>query len=59
MMVSITRSAEEGWSPVVKPVNGVWPPEQQTITDPTGTGGLVTPRTAAWVALARLDARRD
>ena len=36
-----------------QPVNGVWPPEQQTITDPTGTGGLVTPRTAAWVALAR------
>jgi hypothetical protein len=36
-----------------QPVNGVWPPEEQTITDPTGTGGLVTPRTAAWVALAR------
>jgi hypothetical protein len=36
-----------------KPVNGVWPPEQQTVTDPTGTGGLVTPRTAAWVAKAR------
>jgi hypothetical protein len=35
------------------PVNGVWPEEQQTITDPTGTGGLVTPRTAAWVATAR------
>ncbi|MEV6412209.1 hypothetical protein [Kribbella sp. NPDC051718] len=36
-----------------QPINGVWPPEQQTIADPTGTGGLVTPRTAAWVALAR------
>jgi hypothetical protein len=35
------------------PVNGVWPEEQQTVTDPTGTGGLVTPRTAAWVAAAR------
>lgn len=36
-----------------QPVNGVWPNEDQTITDPTGTGGMVTPRTAAWVALAR------
>jgi hypothetical protein len=36
-----------------QPVNGVWPEEQQTVTDPTGTGGLVTPRTAAWVAEAR------
>jgi hypothetical protein len=36
-----------------KPVNGVWPPQQATVTDPTGTGGMVTPRTAAWVALAR------
>lgn len=36
-----------------KPVNGVWPPEEQTVTDPTGTGGMVTPRTAAWVAQAR------
>ncbi|HEY0692117.1 MAG TPA: hypothetical protein VGD71_24125 [Kribbella sp.] len=36
-----------------KPVNGVWPPEQATVTDPTGTGGMVTPRTAAWVAQAR------
>lgn len=35
-----------------KPINGVWPPEEATITDPTGTGGMVTPRTAAWVALA-------
>jgi len=36
-----------------QPVNGVWPPQEQTITDPTGTGGMVTPRTAAWIALAR------
>jgi hypothetical protein len=36
-----------------QPVNGVWPEQQQTVTDPTGTGGLVTPRTAAWVAEAR------
>lgn len=35
-----------------KPVNGVWPPEEATVTDPTGTGGMVTPRTAAWVAQA-------
>ncbi|WUJ68459.1 hypothetical protein OG809_25520 [Kribbella soli] len=36
-----------------KPVNGVWPQQKATVTDPTGTGGLVTPRTAAWVAAAR------
>ncbi|GAA1163240.1 hypothetical protein GCM10009630_71640 [Kribbella jejuensis] len=36
-----------------KPVNGVWPEQTATIKDPTGTGGLVTPRTAAWVAEAR------
>ena len=36
-----------------KPVNGVWPEQKATVTDPTGTGGLVTPRTAAWVAAAR------
>jgi hypothetical protein len=36
-----------------KPVNGVWPPQEATVTDPTGTGGMVTPRTAAWVAGAR------
>jgi hypothetical protein len=35
-----------------RPINGVWPPEDATVTDPTGTGGLVTPRTAAWVAQA-------
>jgi hypothetical protein len=36
-----------------QPVNGVWPEQQATVTDPTGTGGKVTPRTAAWVAEAR------
>lgn len=36
-----------------KPINGVWPEQKATVTDPTGTGGLVTPRTAAWVAEAR------
>lgn len=36
-----------------KPVDGNWPPEDQTVPDPTGTGGLLTPRTAAWVAAAR------
>ena len=36
-----------------QPVNGVWPDEQATVTDPSGTGGMVTPRTAAWVARAR------
>lgn len=36
-----------------KPINGVWPEQQATVTDPTGTGGMVTPRTAAWVAEAR------
>ena len=36
-----------------QPINGVWPPERATVTDPSGTGGRVTPRTAAWVAQAR------
>ncbi|TCC33714.1 hypothetical protein [Kribbella sindirgiensis] len=36
-----------------RPINGVWPPQTASVTDPTGTGGLVTPRTAAWVAQAR------
>ncbi|NEA33437.1 hypothetical protein [Streptomyces sp. SID13031] len=36
-----------------QPVNGVWPPQEQTVTDPTGTGGMVTPRTALWVSQAR------
>ena len=36
-----------------QPVNGVWPDQQATVTDPSGTGGMVTPRTAAWVAEAR------
>jgi hypothetical protein len=34
-------------------VNGVWQPESQSVADPTGTGGMVTLRTAAWVAKAR------
>ena len=36
-----------------RPVNGVWPPQEATVTDPTGTGGMVTPRTALWVGQAR------
>ncbi|WP_350281744.1 hypothetical protein [Kribbella sp. HUAS MG21] len=36
-----------------KPVDGTWPPEDQSVPDPTGTGGMLTPRTAAWVAAAR------
>ncbi|NIK60824.1 hypothetical protein [Kribbella shirazensis] len=36
-----------------KPTAGNWPPEDQTVPDPTGTGGMLTPRTAAWVAAAR------
>ncbi|MFB6724614.1 hypothetical protein ACFCV3_30840 [Kribbella sp. NPDC056345] len=36
-----------------RPINGVWPPQTASVTDPTGTGGLVTQRTAAWVAQAR------
>lgn len=36
-----------------RPVDGVWPPQTASVTDPTGTGGLVTQRTAAWVAQAR------
>ncbi|WP_371401109.1 hypothetical protein OHA10_24465 [Kribbella sp. NBC_00662] len=35
-----------------KPINGVWPPEDASVTDPSGTGGLVTPRMAAWVSQA-------
>lgn len=35
------------------PIAGRWPPEAQNVPDPTGTGGMVTPRTAAWVARAR------
>lgn len=37
-----------------KPVNGVWPPQRASVTDPTGTGGLVTERTALWVGQARV-----
>ncbi len=33
-----------------RPINGVWPPETASISDPTGTGGLITPRMAAWVS---------
>jgi hypothetical protein len=36
-----------------RPINGVWPPEAATVTDPTGTGGKVTPRTAQWVGKIR------
>jgi hypothetical protein len=36
-----------------EPINGVWPPQEQTVTDPTGTGGMVTPRLALWVGQAR------
>jgi hypothetical protein len=36
-----------------KPIAGNWPPEVQSVPDPTGTGGMLTPRTAAWVAKAR------
>ncbi|WP_406057328.1 hypothetical protein [Kribbella sp. NBC_00889] len=35
------------------PINGVWPEQKASVTDPSGTGGLVTPRTAAWTAEAR------
>jgi hypothetical protein len=34
-------------------VDARWPQEEATVVDPTGTGGMVTPRTAAWVALIR------
>jgi hypothetical protein len=36
-----------------KPISGVWPAQRASVTDPTGTGGLVTPRTALWVQMAR------
>ncbi|HET6295711.1 MAG TPA: hypothetical protein VFG33_20160 [Kribbella sp.] len=36
-----------------RPLNGVWPPQAATVSDPTGTGGMVTPRTALWVSQAR------
>jgi hypothetical protein len=36
-----------------RPINGVWPPEDASITDPTGTGGLITPRMAAWITQAQ------
>lgn len=34
-------------------VDGRWPEETQSVPDPTGTGGLVTPRTAAWITAVR------
>jgi hypothetical protein len=36
-----------------RPIAGNWPPEIQSVPDPTGTGGMLTPRTAAWVGKAR------
>jgi hypothetical protein len=36
-----------------KPINGVWPLQTATVSDPTQTGGMVTPRTALWVKAAR------
>lgn len=52
--VSALDNCDEGGGLISgRPVNGVWPPQQATISDPTGTGGMVTPRTAAWIALAR------
>ncbi|MGW6195108.1 hypothetical protein ACWF0M_03065 [Kribbella sp. NPDC055110] len=37
-----------------RPTAGHWPAEVQSVPDPTGTGGLLTPRTAAWVQAARV-----
>lgn len=34
-------------------IDALWPEEAATVVDPTGTGGMVTPRTAAWVGLIR------
>jgi hypothetical protein len=34
-------------------LDGRWPEETQSVPDPTGTGGLVTPRTAAWIVAIR------
>ncbi|MGW7682772.1 hypothetical protein ACWGID_18680 [Kribbella sp. NPDC054772] len=36
-----------------RPIAGQWPAEVQSVPDPTGTGGLLTPRMAAWVQGAR------
>lgn len=36
-----------------KPINGVWPVQNATVIDPTGTGGKITPRTALWVKAVR------
>jgi hypothetical protein len=38
---------------VGRAINGVWPEQSASVVDPTGTGGMVTPRTAAWVAAVR------
>ncbi|MFG1820575.1 hypothetical protein ACGFIF_42930 [Kribbella sp. NPDC049174] len=36
------------------PINGTWPPEPcSVVPDPTNGRGCVTPRTAAWIALAK------
>ncbi|MEV8372542.1 hypothetical protein AB0P21_07375 [Kribbella sp. NPDC056861] len=37
-----------------RPIAGTWPPEEQSVPDPTVPGGMLTPRTAAWVAKAKL-----
>jgi hypothetical protein len=36
-----------------KPIDGVWTEQTATVEDPTGTGGMVTPRTALWIKAAR------
>jgi hypothetical protein len=36
-----------------RPIAGVWPPETQSVPDPTVRGGMLTPRTAAWVNSAK------
>ncbi|WP_133803122.1 hypothetical protein [Kribbella caucasensis] len=41
-----------------RPIAGNWPTEQQSVPDPTGTGGMVTPRTAAWVRAAQAALQR-
>jgi hypothetical protein len=49
----VTKCDDGGGLIQGRPVNGVWPPQEPSVSDPTGTGGLVTQRTAAWVAEAR------
>jgi hypothetical protein len=36
-----------------RPIAGNWPPEVQSVPDPTVPGGMLTPRTAAWITKAR------